>query len=172
MVTGILGGGHTKDIPHDFIQKPSQHRYQPFPMSGPLDTTGSITWCFFGGKLFRIPFPNAKKTCFPFRKAIYVKKKAMQEKKEMFFVFSRNFAIITENICRFFCYTLPETNIFAPENGWLEYDRFLLGPGLFSGALTVGFREGTPCCFFKFEKSGTRCRSTAFAVGPSGTGRV
>ena len=29
--------------------------------------------------------------------------------------------------------TLPETNI-APENGWLEYDRFLLGPGLFSGA--------------------------------------
>ncbi len=27
----------------------------------------------------------------------------------------------------------PETNI-APENGWLEYDRFLLGPGLFSGA--------------------------------------
>ena len=31
--------------------------------------------------------------------------------------------------------TLPETNIFAPENGWLEYDRFLLGClGLFSGA--------------------------------------
>ena len=23
--------------------------------------------------------------------------------------------------------TLPETNIFAPENGWLEYDCFLLG---------------------------------------------
>ena len=32
--------------------------------------------------------------------------------------------------------TLPETNI-VPENGWLEYDRFLLGHlGLFSG-----FRE-------------------------------
>ena len=30
-------------------------------------------------------------------------------------------------------FTLPETNI-VPENGWLEYDRFLLGPGLFSGA--------------------------------------
>ena len=31
-------------------------------------------------------------------------------------------------------YTLPETNM-APENGWLEYDRFLLGRlGLFSGA--------------------------------------
>ncbi len=31
--------------------------------------------------------------------------------------------------------TLPETNsILAPENGWLEDDRFLLGPGLFSGA--------------------------------------
>ena len=29
--------------------------------------------------------------------------------------------------------TLPETNIFAPENGWLEYDPFLLGFGLFSG---------------------------------------
>ncbi len=32
--------------------------------------------------------------------------------------------------------TLPETNI-APENGWLEYDPFLLGPGLFSGAKTL-----------------------------------
>ena len=30
-------------------------------------------------------------------------------------------------------HTLPETNI-APGNGWLEYYRFLLGPGLFSGA--------------------------------------
>ena len=32
--------------------------------------------------------------------------------------------------------TLPETNsILATENGWLEYDRFLLGAkGLFSGA--------------------------------------
>ena len=35
---------------------------------------------------------------------------------------------------------LPETNIdnmFAPENGWLEYDRFLLGPGLFSGCMYI-----------------------------------
>ena len=32
----------------------------------------------------------------------------------------------------------PETNIFAPENGWLEYDCFLLGVFLFSGALAVG----------------------------------
>ena len=30
--------------------------------------------------------------------------------------------------------TLPETNIFAPENGWSEYDPFLLGFGLFLGA--------------------------------------
>ena len=37
--------------------------------------------------------------------------------------------------------TPPETNIFAPENGWLEYDPFLLGPGLFSGAFAVSFRE-------------------------------
>ena len=29
--------------------------------------------------------------------------------------------------------TLPETNSKSPENGWLEYDCFLLGPGLFSG---------------------------------------
>ena len=29
----------------------------------------------------------------------------------------------------------------APENGWLEYDRFLLGPGIFSGAFAVSFRE-------------------------------
>ena len=32
--------------------------------------------------------------------------------------------------------TLPETNIFAPKNGWLEYDPFLLGFGLFSGAMS------------------------------------
>ena len=33
--------------------------------------------------------------------------------------------------------TLPETNSkFAPENGWLEDDAFLLGPGLLSGAKT------------------------------------
>ena len=30
-------------------------------------------------------------------------------------------------------HTLPKTNM-APENGWLEYDRFLLGFGLFLGA--------------------------------------
>ena len=30
-------------------------------------------------------------------------------------------------------FTLLETNI-ASKNGWLEYDPFLLGPGLFSGA--------------------------------------
>ena len=32
---------------------------------------------------------------------------------------------------------------FAPENGWLEYDRFLLGFGLFAGAFAVSFREGS-----------------------------
>jgi len=31
--------------------------------------------------------------------------------------------------------TCPELTANAPENGWLEYDRFLLGPGLFSGAM-------------------------------------
>ena len=42
--------------------------------------------------------------------------------------------------------TLPETNI-APDNGRLEYDPFLLGFGLFSGAFAVSFREGN---FYKF----------------------
>ena len=39
----------------------------------------------------------------------------------------------------FWNYTLPETNI-APENGWLEYDRFLLGWPIFR--CYVSFREG------------------------------
>ena len=30
-------------------------------------------------------------------------------------------------------FTLHETHIFAPKNGWLEDDPFLLGFGLFSG---------------------------------------
>ena len=43
----------------------------------------------------------------------------------------------------------PETNIFAPEtwDGWntMEYDRFLLGPGLFSGAkMLVSGRVRSP----------------------------
>ena len=37
--------------------------------------------------------------------------------------------------------TLPETNI-APENGWLEYYRFLLGRPIFR-CENVSFREGT-----------------------------
>ena len=36
-------------------------------------------------------------------------------------------------------YTLPGTNI-APENEWLEYDRFLLGLPIFR--CYVSFREG------------------------------
>ena len=42
----------------------------------------------------------------------------------------------------------------APEKGWLEYHRFLLGPGLFSGAMLVlgrvhlyGLRENGTTCF-------------------------
>ena len=34
-------------------------------------------------------------------------------------------------------FTLPETNIFA-KNGWLEYDPYLLGFGLFSGRVSHG----------------------------------
>ena len=36
--------------------------------------------------------------------------------------------------------TLPETNIFEPKNGWLEYDCFLLGWLNFE-VRTVSFRE-------------------------------
>ena len=36
---------------------------------------------------------------------------------------------------------LPETNI-APENGWLEYDPFLLGSSIFRGELLVSGRVG------------------------------
>ena len=36
--------------------------------------------------------------------------------------------------------TLPETNIFAPENRWLEYDCFLLGWPIFRGELLVSGR--------------------------------
>ena len=43
--------------------------------------------------------------------------------------------------------TLPETNSkFAPKNGWLEYDRFLLGWPIFRGKLLVSGRV----CFILF----------------------
>ncbi len=38
--------------------------------------------------------------------------------------------------------TLPETDILAPENGWLEYDPFLVGLPIFRGY--VSFRECNP----------------------------
>ena len=37
--------------------------------------------------------------------------------------------------------TLPETNIFTPENGWLEYFFGSFWDGQFSGA--ISFREGS-----------------------------
>ena len=36
--------------------------------------------------------------------------------------------------------TLPETNIFEPENGWLEYDPFLWGWPSFGGEPLVSGR--------------------------------
>ncbi len=50
--------------------------------------------------------------------------------------------------------TLPETNITS-ENGWLEYDHFLLGWPIFKGKMAVSFRgcipfpNGTPGDFPK-----------------------
>ena len=46
----------------------------------------------------------------------------------------------------FFMFTLPETNIFAPENQGLEDDMMACpfgAKGLFSGAFAVSFRECT-----------------------------
>ena len=43
--------------------------------------------------------------------------------------------------------TLPETNIFAPENGWFQYDPFLLGTPIFRGEkrwFQGGLLEGNP----------------------------
>ncbi len=37
-------------------------------------------------------------------------------------------------------YTLPETNIFAPEDGWLEDFLVSFWDGLFSGAMLVSAR--------------------------------
>ena len=43
--------------------------------------------------------------------------------------------------------TLPETIIFAPENGWLEYHRFLFGWPIFRGKLLVsgGVSQSSKC---------------------------
>ena len=43
-------------------------------------------------------------------------------------------------------FALPETNIFAPENGWLEY-QFAFGMAYFQGR-AVSFRE---CRFLGFR---------------------
>ena len=53
---------------------------------------------------------------------------------------------------------LPSRKLYniAPENGWLEYDPFLLGAGLFSGALAVSFRECNHMSWFIFHH-GWRC---------------
>ena len=45
-----------------------------------------------------------------------------------------------------FADTLPETNIFAPKNGWLEYYFPIGGSAYFQGR-TVSFREGNPHVF-------------------------
>ena len=52
-----------------------------------------------------------------------------------------NFVILKIFKSQLILITLPETNI-GPTNGWLEYDPFLLGFDIFSGAFAVSFREG------------------------------
>ena len=47
---------------------------------------------------------------------------------------------------------LPETNIFAPENGWLEYDRFFLGWYIFRGELLDLLVSGRVWVFPKIGK--------------------
>ena len=56
--------------------------------------------------------------------------------------------ISSENRCFFIQFTLKLT-AKAPENGWLEDDPFLLGPGLFAGAFAASFRECS-CCSWCF----------------------
>ena len=54
----------------------------------------------------------------------------------------RNFEILRDfpyNNALFWIGTLPKNEQFAPENGWLEYDRFRPN---FQGAFAVSFREG------------------------------
>ena len=65
-------------------------------------------------------------------------------------------------------YTLPETSIFA-ENGWLEYDPFLLGPSAYFQGLRgyVSFREGSRVAT-KWPKS----RSSKEGSAPSCTIRL
>ena len=46
------------------------------------------------------------------------------------------------NLMNLWIPSLKLTYQVAPENGWLEYDRFLLGPGPFSGAMLVSGRVG------------------------------
>ena len=54
----------------------------------------------------------------------------------------------------------PKSSLtIAPENGWLEYDRFLLGPGLFSGA---------NCLFQGGYKMGLKSSMTIWWLMPRG----
>ena len=49
----------------------------------------------------------------------------------------RSVIAIQESFLVWLRFTVPETNIFAPEKSWLGDDPFLLGFGLFSGAMLV-----------------------------------
>ena len=73
--------------------------------------------------------------------------------------------------------TLPETNIFAPENGWLEYDYFPIGfRPIFRCKKAVSFREGN--IFFIIHNSPSasvtntvnicngRCRDRLYPAAP------
>ena len=71
-----------------------------------------------------------------------------------------------EGCCRVFftefqIITLPETNIFAPENGWLEDDCFLLGWPIFRCYIYVSFRE----CKFQTFRDFTLADSLVVNVG-------
>ena len=67
-------------------------------------------------------------------------------------------------ICTF---PLPETNIFASENWWLEDDPFLFGFGLFSWTKYVSYRG---CTFWKSTAFRRRC--TGFVSRPGRHGSL
>ena len=57
--------------------------------------------------------------------------------------------------------TLPETNM-APENGMVGRSDFLLGPGIFSGAFAVSFREIYVCSWDKRFQNYSIVASTTY----------
>ena len=88
-------------------------------------------------------FSEKKRTFYPFFEVQYT-----QQAQHVSFQGS----IIGVNVIIFHKPTLPETNIFAPENGWLEDVCFLLGWCNLAGATYVVVSENVICCYLLWAK--------------------